>query len=35
VQKDAGRLLNTKNWHVAIRKKEDRRKKTEEAIAKK
>jgi hypothetical protein len=35
VQKDAARLLNTKNWHEAIRKRCDRRKKTKEAIVKK
>jgi hypothetical protein len=35
MQKDAARLLNTKNWHAAIRKGCDGRKKTEEATAKK
>ena len=34
-QNDAARLLNTKNWHAAIRKRCDGRKKTEKAIAKK
>jgi hypothetical protein len=35
VQKGAARSLNTKNWHTAIRKRCDGRKKTEEAIDKK